>query len=57
MFALLSTLDCSKASGADDISARMLKMTAFSIAAPIAQIFNTSISVLVISLMNGSLLG
>ena len=44
MFALLSTLDCSKASRADDISARMLKMTAFSIAAPIAQIFNTSIS-------------
>ena len=44
VFALLSTLDCSKASGTDDISARMLKMTAFSIAAPIAQIFNTSIS-------------
>ena len=60
VFALLSTLDCSKASGADDISARMLKMTAFSIAAPIFYLlhkFLTLPSVLVISPMNGRLLG
>ena len=41
VFVLLSTLNCSKASGADDISAKMLKMTAISISAAVAQIFNT----------------
>ena len=31
VFMLLSTLDCSKANGADNISAEMLKMTVISI--------------------------
>ena len=44
VFMLLSTLDCNKASGADDISAMMLKMTAVSISAVVTQLFNISIS-------------
>ena len=43
VFVLLNTLNYSKASGADDISAKMLKMTTISISAAIAQISNTSI--------------
>ena len=41
---LLQNIDVSKASGQDQISGRMLKATAASIAAPITKLFNKSIS-------------
>ena len=41
---LLQNIDVSKASGQDQISGRMLKATAASIAAPITQLFNKFIS-------------
>ena len=40
---LLSTLDCSKANGHDNISARMLKATALSITSAVTKLFNISI--------------
>ena len=43
VFDLLSGLDCSKANGHDDISARMLKETALSITSAVTKLFNTSI--------------
>ena len=41
---LLQTVDVSKASGHDKISGSMLKATAASIAAPVTELFNKSIS-------------
>ena len=43
IFELLSTLDCSKANGHDDISARMLKKTALSITSAVTHLFNISL--------------
>ena len=43
VFDLLSGLDCSKANGHDDISARMLKETATSITSAVTELFNISI--------------
>ena len=40
---LLQTIDVSKASGPDQISGRMLKAMATSIAAPVTKLFNQSI--------------
>ena len=41
---LLSDLDCNKSTGPDDISARMLKATASSIAPSLARLFNLSLT-------------
>ena len=41
---LLSSLDCNKANGHDNISARMLKATALSITSAVTKLFNISIS-------------
>ena len=41
---LLSTIDPSKASGPNCISARMLKSTAMSIAPPVTKFFNLSLT-------------
>ena len=43
IFDLLASLDTSKSSGPDNISALMLKHTAASIALPISQLFNQSL--------------
>ena len=44
VFELLSTLDTTKSSGSDGISAKMLKRTAISIAFPLSTLINLSIS-------------
>ena len=43
VMSLLQTIDVSKASGPDQISGRMLKAMATSIAAPVTKLFNQSI--------------
>jgi len=43
VMSLLQTIDVSKASDPDQISGRMLKATATSIAAPVTKLFNQSI--------------
>ena len=42
----LQNVDVSKASGQDQISGRMVKATAASVAAPVTKLFNKSISIL-----------
>ena len=43
-FGLIDLLDASKSTGTDDISARMFKSTAYSIAPSLAKLFNSSLS-------------
>ena len=44
VYQLLSSIDCSKATGPDSISGRMLKATAPSIPSSLCQIFNLSLT-------------
>ena len=47
-FILIDLLDASKSTGTDDISARKLKSTAYSIAPSLAKLFNSSLSIVIL---------